>query len=413
VRKKVVCFASVAVSLLFPFASLAQTQLSLDEAVNRALQARASLKAEAERITAAEALRKQAGLYPNPEFQFQNENLRPGQTYGRDVDTLALINQPLDILGKRKVRIAAADENINLTAAGFELAKSRVAQRVRLAYWSARGAQEIRTVLKATVDTFQKTVDFHAARLSAGAIAEQDLLRVQLEHERLKIAADVAAIEANRARIDLLKEMGQTDFPELVLTEPLAATAFPDPPDIDQVLSQRADVRAARAALEQARANARVQDMAARPDLNLTYGYKRTQLPDTGAGVNTALASVRITLPFFDKNQGNRAAAEADVRRAQLQLAAIENEVRGDYFGALEEFKMRRAEFDTMLQPLREHAATIAQIAAAAYEQGGTDLLRFLDAERVRLDAELAWARGVIDYRQSVVKLEAAEGVNP
>ena len=412
-RKKVFCYTPFVLSCLLPYSGLAQTRLSLDDAINRALQSRAFLKAESERITAAEGLRKQAGLFPNPEFQFQNENLRPGQTYGRDVDTLALINQPLDILGKRKVRIAAADENVSLTAAGFELAKWRVAQRVRLAYWSARGTQEIRAVLKSTVDAFQQTVDFNAARFSAGAIAEQDLLRVQLEHERLKIAADLAAIEANRARVDLLKEMGQTNFPELILTEQLAVTSFPDPPDIDQVLSRRVDVKAVRAALEQARAYARLQYVTARPDLNVTYGYKRTELPDTTVGVNTAIASVRITLPFLDKNQGNRAAAEADVRRAQQQLTAIESEVRADYYGALEEFRMRRQEFETMLQPLREHAATIAQIANAAYVQGGTDLLRYLDAERARVDADVAWARGMVDYRQSVVRLEAAEGVNP
>src|SRR3954464_3622735 len=79
-----------------------QVPLSQDEAVNKALQSRASLKAEAERVSTAEGLKKQAGIRPNPEFQFQNENLRPGQTYGRDVDTLAMINQPLDVLGKRK-----------------------------------------------------------------------------------------------------------------------------------------------------------------------------------------------------------------------------------------------------------------------------------------------------------------------
>ena len=53
--------------------------------------------AEAERMSSAEGLRKQAGLFPNPEFQFQNENLRPGQTYTRDVDTLAMISQQLDV----------------------------------------------------------------------------------------------------------------------------------------------------------------------------------------------------------------------------------------------------------------------------------------------------------------------------
>ena len=312
-RTRVFCF----ISLVCAQSCFAQLRLGLEEAVNRALQSRASIKAEAERIPAAQGLRKQAGLYPNPEFQFQNENLRPGQSYGRDVDTLALINQPLDILGKRKVRIAAADGNVARATAEYALTRWQVGQRVRFAYWSARGAQEIRDVLKTTADDFQKTVDYHAARFSAGAIAEQDLLRVRLEHERLRIATDIAAIEANRARVDLLKEMGQTDFPELILTEPLTVSSIPDTPDIGEVLARRADVKAARAALEHARANVRVQDVAARPDLNVTWGYKRTQLPDTAAGVNTALASVRITLPWTDRNQGNREAAEAEARRAE------------------------------------------------------------------------------------------------
>jgi len=413
VQRKILSICLVLNSIVFIRTCQGQLRLSVEDAVNRALESRASLKAEAERIKVAEGARTQARLRPNPEFQFQNENLRPGQTYGRDVDTLAMINQQLDILGKRPARIAAADQTVELTAADYESAKWRVALRVRSAYWAARGLRETHDILQTTADAFQKTVDFHAARFSTGAIAEQDLLRVRLEQERLKISAETAGIEANHAVIDLLKEMGQTDFPEVVLTAPLTVASPPEIPAVNQVLAQRADVRSARAAVQQAVANARVQDVAARPDLNLTAGYKRTQLPDTTNGVNTAMVSVRITLPVIDKNQGNRAAAEAEVRRAEQQLVAIENEIRADYMGAVQELRLRQREFETMLTPLREHAATISEIANAAYEQGGVDLLRFLDAERTRLDAELAWTRGMIEYRQSIVRLEAVEGVRP
>ncbi|MEO8052570.1 MAG: TolC family protein, partial [Acidobacteriota bacterium] len=364
------------------------------------------------RVSAAEGLRKQAGLRPNPEFQFQNENLRPGQSYGRDVDTLVLINQSLDILGKRKQRVAFAGEGVNRTQAEYELARWQVTQRVKLAYWAARGAQEIRDVLKTTVDNFQKTIDYHSAQLSVGAIPEVDFLRVRLEGERLKISAGLAVIDANRARVELLREMGQTDFGEVVLTEPLTLDAAIVPIGLEQALAQRIEIKVARAALEQARANAKLQDISARPDLNVTYGYKRTALPDTAAGVNTAIASVRVTLPTADKNQGNRAAAEAEVRRQQQLVAASQGEVQADYYGALQDYELRRTESLTVLQPLREHAATISQIASAAYAEGGTELLRLLDAERARLDAELAWARGMVEYRQSIVKLEAAEGVS-
>jgi cobalt-zinc-cadmium efflux system outer membrane protein len=390
----------------------AQTRLSLQEAVDKALETRASLKAEAQRVSAAEGLRKQAGLLPNPEFQFQNENLRPGQTYGRDVDTLAMINQPLDVLGKRKQRVALAGEGVARSQAEYDLARWQVAQRVKLAYWAARGSQEVHGVLRTTVENFQKVIDYHAAQLSVGAIAEQDLLRVRLEGERLKISADLAFIDVSRARMDLLKEIGHTDLGEIVLTEPLAPDGQLMPAGIEQALAQRIEVRVARAALDQAKANVRFQDVSARPDLNVTYGYKRTQLPDALDGVNTAIVSLRVTLPTTDKNQGNRLAAAAEVRRQEQLLAAAEAEVRAEYAGAVQEYQLRRTEFLSALQPLREHAANISSIAAAAYAEGGTDLLRLIDAERARLDAELAWARGMVDYRQSIVRLEAAEGVN-
>jgi cobalt-zinc-cadmium efflux system outer membrane protein len=175
---------------------------------------------------------------------------------------------------------------------------------------------------------------------------------------------------------------------------------------------QRIEIKVAHTALEQAKANAKLQEVTARPDLNVTAGYKRTQLPDTPNGVNTAIVSLRITLPTTDKNQGNRIAADAEIRRQQQLLEAVETEVRADYAGALQEYESRRTEFLNALQPLREHAANIADIATAAYAEGGIDLLRLLDAQRTRLEAELAWVRGLVDYRQSIVRLEAAEGVN-
>jgi outer membrane protein TolC len=386
----------------------------LQDAVDKALEARASLKAEVERISEAQAVRKQAGLISNPVLQLENQNLRPSQTYTRDVDSYAFLTQPLDVLGKRKQRIAVAEEEVSRTQTGYEQMKLQIVQGVRLAYWEARGAQEKRDLLKATAENFQKIIDYQSAQLSVGAISEQDLLRVQLEGERLKIATNLAVIEATRSRVQLLREMGQTEFPEVSLTEPLDADDFViEPIDIAQVLAQRIEIKLANAAVEEAQARAQLQNVLARPDLNILYGYKRTQLVDSTTGVNTAIAGLQITLPLTDRNQGNRAAAAAEVRRQQQLAAATEADVRADYFGALTAYQLRRNEVIDTLQPLREHAKTISEIAQAVYAQGGTDLLRLLDAERARLDAELAYVQGMAEYQQSISNLQAAEGVIP
>jgi outer membrane protein, heavy metal efflux system len=412
VRKKVIYLSAILFIVTNIEVCRAQATLSLREAVEKALQSRASLKAEAEQVTAAEGLEKQAKLLPNPSFEFQNENLRPGQTYTKDVDTLAMISTPLDVLGKRKQRIALAAEGVNRAQADRNLARWQVIQRVKLAYWTARGSQEFLEVLKSTNDNFQKIVDYNSAQFSQGAIAEQDLLRVRLEAERLQITREAALIEAGRDRAELLRQMGQSRLTTLLtLTEPLAPTEGITPLSVDQVVQNRAEIKAARAAVEQARANVRLQEVSARPDMNLLAGYKRTELPDTANGVNTAMVAFRITLPFADRNQGNRQAAEAEVRRQEQLMAEAEAQVRADYYGALDEYRLRRIEVDNALAPLREHAANISTIANAAYTAGAVDLLRLLDAERARLEADLMWTRGIVDYRQSIARLEAAEGI--
>ncbi len=393
----------------------AQSKLSLQEAVDKAIATRASLKAMAEQIAIAQGLEKQAGLIANPMFEVGDQNiLRPPRTYPTDVDTAAFITQPLDVLGKRKQRISVASKGVSLAQTSYELAKRQVAQAVRLSYWDARAAQEKRDLLKTSVENFQKIIDYQSAQLSVGAISEQDFMRVQLEGERLKIAANLAVIEATRARMQLLKEMGQTDFPEVILTEPLDASAGAlEPLDIAQVLAQRIEVKTARAALEEARAKARLQDVSARPDVSILYGYRRVQLVDAPTGANTASAGLEITLPITDRNQGNRAAATAEVRRQEQLAAATEADVRADYFGALAEYQLRRDEVVATLEPLREHARTISEIAQAVYAQGGADLLRLLDAERARLDAEFVYVQAMSEYQQSISNLRAAEGYLP
>jgi len=41
------------------------------------------------------------------------------------------------------------------------------------------------------------------------------------------------------------------------------------------------------------------------------------------------------------------------------------------------------------------------------------DLVRLLDAEHLRVDADMSWVNALENYHQSVVSLEYAEGVQP
>ena len=122
--------------------AVAQTTLTLDEAVRIALDRRPELKAAEARVSAAQGLKKQAGLLPNPRFIFQAENLRTSNfDYGTDADSFAYFSQVIETSGRRGNRIAVGDANVGRSELETEQLRREIGFRVREAYWTALGVQ--------------------------------------------------------------------------------------------------------------------------------------------------------------------------------------------------------------------------------------------------------------------------------
>ena len=389
-----------------------QEQLSLNDAVREALTSHPLLAAETQRIAVARDFVQQAGLRPNPRLILQSENWSfsgsPSDPIGSTfTDHFLYASQIFETGGKRQRRIDFAQAGVELTTSDRELLARQVATRVKLAYWSAVGAQAVLDLLRATQQNFTQTIQFHETQLREGAIAEAEVIRVRLEGDRVRLAVENASREAEIAQIALFQAMGRDRFAVVRLSDSLERVSEPVPSDLDQALLARVEVRRAREVVDQARAGLRLQQAIARPDVEILSGYKRT------AGFNTAMWGAQINLPFFNKNQGNIAAAESEIRVAESRLAATERQVRAEVESAMRDVQKRRDLLASLMARSLRRAQESANIARAAYREGGTDLLRLLDSERVVIELEVQNARLRAEYQQSLVALEAAMGVEP
>ena len=358
----------------------------------------------------------QAGLRPNPRLNFQIENLRgwstPAFDAGRDPDIFGYVSSPFETAGKRDRRVEYASAVVRRTELERAVVARQIGMRVAQAYWAAAGAQKMHDLLADSTKNFQQIVTYHEIRVREGAVAEADLLKVRLEGERLALSVNSAALDAERARIQLYREMGQLEFPPVRLAGVPEEVAMPVLPDANAAVDTRPEVKLARQLLEQARASARLQRANATPDVEALFGYKRT------AGFNTLIGGVQWNLPVRNRNQGTIAAAEAESRVAESEVAAVEAVVRAEVRAAEAEVRLRREQILRIFGGLAEgglrgQAAESARIAEAAYREGGADLLRLLDAERVRIELQLLYYKTLAEYRQSVAALNAAMGVNP
>jgi outer membrane protein TolC len=402
---------TLSILVLLPWQVQGQLPLSVSQAVEKALSSHPLLAASQERIRSVEGLRLQSGLRPNPRFAWQTENLRtytpPAFQFFEATDNFLYLTQTWETASKRSRRTELAQESVRRSQLEREFLERQIALRVRLAYWNALGNARLRQLLEENQKTFQQIVEYHEIRVREGAMAEADLIRVRIESERFLLALNSATLDAQRSRIQLFREMGQSDFPEVRFTEVLEdLPAKPPPTDPAQALSDRPEIRLARQAVDLARSNERLQQSIAKPNVDVLFGYKGT------SGLHTALAGLQFDLPVSNTNQGNIAAAAADIRFAESSLAATEALVRAEVRAALAEYELRRRQVTESLKPLRDQALESSRIAEAAYRLGGADLLRLLDAERLRIDTQLLYYRTLSEFRQSLVNLEYAMGVS-
>ncbi len=390
----------------------AQQRLTLDEAVAKAVEQHPLLAEGQRRIEAAQGQQRQAGLRYNPKLILQSENARiPASTpfiYGRETDNFAYLQQTFETAGKRGRRVELASQGLRGAELELSVLRRQVQRSVVLAYWAAAGAQRMYELLEESRKNFQQIVEYHEIRVKEGAMAESDLLRVRLEAGRIALGANNAKLDASRARIELFRAMGQTQFPAVLFSDPLELKEDRAMlVDASAALERRPEVLLARARLEQARRALTLAQANARPNYEALFGYKRT------AGFDTVIAGLQVDLPFANRNQGNIETAAAEIKAAESNVAATEAIVRAEVEAAQAEYQMRRQQVREFLGRIRAEAAETSKIAQAAYRLGGADLLRLLDAERLRIEIDQLNYRAMMEYRQSIAALEFALGVRP
>ncbi|MDE3197345.1 MAG: TolC family protein [Acidobacteriota bacterium] len=382
--------------------------LSLRQALDLSQIDNPVLMASDAQIASRIGLRDQAALKPNPRIVVQQENAQfwggTGLNYWRETDTYLYGAMVVERGGKRERRIEAAGAAVATANEERNIAGARLRGRVASAYWSAAGAASVLALYREDLGTLGRIVEYNRQRVAEGKAAGVDLLKIEVERERMAAAALRAQQDADLTRIALFRAMVRPDSPRVVLTESLEAIPDVRIASVVEALRMRPEVRAAQASVDEAAEKVCLQQANAKTDPEYQFGFKRA------LGFNTLYAAVSLPLPVRNRNQGNISAAEADMRTAQHSLEAIRNDASAEFEAASAAYRAKREAFEKTLTPLRAKARETARIMLAAYREGGVDILQFLDAERTRIETEVLWLQSLADIQQSIVALKLAEG---
>ena len=390
-------------------ASSGHLSLSLHDAIE--LSANSPLAHEGEdRVDAARGAVLQAGLRPNPRLYLQSEDLRPGADhfdFPNATEDYAYLGQLFELDGKRAKRLDLARANVRQADAERLLLMQQIAGRVAAAYWSAVASVGIARLLEKDMAAVDEIVRYNKARVDAGAMRGVDLIRVEIERDRLLLALEAARREVVLTRIELFHQMGRTPDPAVELSDSLGSVIAVQTQSVAAVMAARADLASAREAVAAAEAEVKLQQAIAVPDLDLLGGYKRN------SGDNTIYTSLQLPLAFRNRNQGEVARAEANVRLARDRYRQLQLAVSADVDAAQQAYTQQQAVVRDVLPDMRARAKQNLAIMDDAYRSGDVDLLRYLDAERTAFDVEVSALRTLADFQQASLRLQLAYGVHP
>ncbi|MEP7336855.1 MAG: TolC family protein [Acidobacteriota bacterium] len=409
------------VSLLTAATAFAQTpptsaapprQLTLIECVERAVANHPLLKAAQIRLQGSEEFSRHIGARPNPTLTVQTENWRAWQQppfgFSRDIDVFVYGTQRLEMAGKASRRRELAEQQAGVARSEIEIVRRQLRQDVTRHYWLALQSQTLLEILAENRGDLDQLMQYTAARVREGYAAESELIRTRLEQQTMLGQEAAAALALERAKLDLLKAMGEISFDTKFrlaapdnATPPLAA----NPDQLrEEAIRKRPELIRLRARVEAERANLKLQQANARSDVEVSAGYKRT------GGYNTALAYVTVPLPFFNKNRAEIGRAAALATSAEQELLAEENYIRAEVETAHRAVQSLAERLKEMQRDFLKQADESRNIALIAYREGASDLYKLLETQRARNEARLLYHRTMQELQSALAELALAVG---
>ena len=391
-----------------PTATPAARPITITDAVSIFLQQNLQLLAARYDIDTAEAEKLTARLRPNPQLNISTSGiplaltgpLIKEQTYDYG------LSQTVELGGKRSKRIAAADANAELARGIFQTVVWQLTNDLKRKFYTALLAESLLRLAQENQTTFAETLKQTTELYKAGEISGLELKR--LEVEKLKFDTDVANSQRDYevAVRDLRVTLGG-DYQAMDID--VAGTLDYQPYDFSpdelraDALTARPDLKAAQLGERATSASIRLQNALRIPDLTFGAGVEHVPL-----GTSTFNVGVGIALPLFDRNQGERAKALIDRKRAQTQQQLLTNQISGDVDKALVAFEMQKRRVELYRAGVLTKVDEIQNLTEFALKAGESSTLDLLDAIRTRRDTLASYYQALFDYQMSLLDLELA-----
>ncbi len=389
-------------------------RVTLDQAVDMALQHNHSLQAARTTILQNQAQEITANLRPNPVL-FTDAQFLPVFTpsnYTSDyLDTGAQFDLGIGYLfergKKRQHRLQAAKDQTAVTTAQVSDNERTLTFNVASQFISALLAQANLDLAEKSLASFQQTVEISQASFNAGAMSEGDLLKIKLQLLQFQMDVSAAKLASVQALASLRQLLGYESVPENyeVIGDLEYKPVKAGEDDLKALaLRQRPDLRAAQLGVTAAQSQFELARANGKRDVNGQINYTHV------AALSTTSLFGSVQLPIFDRNQGEIARTKYAITQSQELSSEQSSIALTDVANAYEGLRTNDQVVQLYQSGYLKQAEDSRDISQYAYQRGAASLLDFLDAERSYRATELAYRQSLASYMVALEQLREAVG---
>jgi len=385
-----------------------QRTVSLQDVLKR-INESPTLKAAAKNIDVQDGLAEQAGLLPNPELAVEVENFAgENELEGIEgAETTVAISQLIELGGKRSARKSIATHEKALAEWEFQILVQDLHLETMRAFYAVLAGQERLSQSAQLLDLAEQGYQTVADRVEAGKVSPVQQLRASVELNMARNAFEIAKRQRVQTRQDLSALWGDAkpDFDNVtgdfnVLHEP------PNWSDLQASFLNNPSVKRWEAELVGKKAELALESAKRIPDVSLSFGVRNFQETNNQAFV----AGLEIPLQLFDRNQGERKAAQARVSQIIYQrdaaVAKLASDLQSSYQALLATFHQART-IKQDIMPAAEQANEAAQIG---YQEGKFGFMEALDAQRTLFEVKAQYIDALSAYHEARLKVMRMTG---
>lgn len=361
-----------------------------------------------------------AGLRQNPSIEIDGITASPqNRALG------ASLTIPIDLSGRRSYRIRLAGETTRSLQMEYQNTIRLLLRDVRLSYYDLLEAAAKERIAGESESTYSHLAELNQTRLREQQISGTEAARSLIAWKQARLRHDEARLAVVRAKEGLRILTGAH---EIDATDPLRIAETEEPKPLDEVVKavdRRPDLLALKRKGEAARADLDLQKARAYPDFSLGFSARyggNSYVPGSPVGYpftpyhNDEIgAFIQMSLPVFDRNQGEISRAELEGQKAAAILERTRERVIAEIHTVYREYENAKHALQEFGEEGEEsilaRAGRSVESARFAYRNGGISLLEYLDAVSSYAEIRSGYYSAVVRYNKSMVAIKAAAAV--